>query len=141
MDETHVAKVVQARQWVETWSSTLLFDMSEAGNGSNIINILSFVSTPPFAPHAVPPPFPAHYDTRKEGMALLRRDLRKAAQESGYQICVVKSSTKDGTRKRISFGCHRRRQYTVQHVVKAKNNKNKTGAPSLYSRSIKKTLL
>jgi hypothetical protein len=43
MDETHVAKVVQARQRVETWSSTLLFDMSEAGNGSNIIDILCFV--------------------------------------------------------------------------------------------------
>ena len=144
MDETHVTKKAQAKQRVETWSSTLLFNMSEAGNGSNIIDILHFFSTPPFASNAVLPPFPARmrYDTRrKEGMVLLRHDLRKAAQESGYQICVVKSSTKDGTRKRISFGCHRRHQYKVQHVMKAKNNKNKTGAPSLYSRNIKKTLL
>jgi hypothetical protein len=27
MDETHVAKVAQARQRIETWTCTLLFDM------------------------------------------------------------------------------------------------------------------
>jgi hypothetical protein len=150
MDENHVAKVAQARQRVETWSCTLLFDMSEAGDGSQIIDILRFVSTatsqPPSASDAEPPPpFPARYDTTKEGMALLRRDLRKAAQESGYQICVIKSTTKDGARKWMRFGCHRRRTYTAQgqNVLRAKNIiKNETGGPaSLYAPNVKKTLL
>ena len=76
MDENHVAKVAKARQRVETWSSTLLFDLSEAGDGSHIINILRFVSTatpkPPSASDAEPPPpFPARYAPTKEGMELL----------------------------------------------------------------------
>ena len=150
MDENHVAKVAQERQRVESrWSCTLLFDMSEAGDGSKIIDILRFVSNvpsqPSFASNAAPPqPFPARYDTSKEGMVLLRHDLRKAALNSGYQICVIKSRTKDGTRKKITFGCHRKRVYTVQHHVltKMKDHKtNEAGAPSLYSQNIKKTLL
>jgi hypothetical protein len=41
-------------------------------------------------------------------LALLRHDLRKAAQRSGYQICVVRSCmNKDGKqrKKKITFGC------------------------------------
>jgi hypothetical protein len=56
------------------------FDISEAEDGTNIINILRFVSNaapPPFPSNAAPPPFPAGYDTSKEGLELLRHDLFK----------------------------------------------------------------
>jgi hypothetical protein len=151
MDANHIANVAEARERVERWPCTLPFDMSEAGDGTNIINILCFVSNaaappPPFSSTnaAKPlPPFPSRYDKSKEGLELLRHDLRKAAQRSGYHICVVRSYIKDGTKKKkITFGCHRKRLYTVQHAMTMKNKKE-AGSKSLvlYSQNVKKTLL
>jgi hypothetical protein len=79
-------------------------------------------------------------------MESLRCDLRQAAQRSGYQICVVKSYVKDGSiKKKITFGCQRKRLYTVQHAVKMKNRAAEATTlselPVLYSQDVKKTLL
>ena len=76
MDHTHIAKVVQARQRLEMWMCTLLFNMSEAGDGTDIIDILWFVVSSsatqlPSDADELPPPFPAHYAPTKEVMALL----------------------------------------------------------------------
>jgi hypothetical protein len=55
----------------------------------------------------------------------------------------VRSYIKDGTKKKkITFGCHRKRLYTVQHAMTMKNKKE-AGSKSLvlYSQNVKKTLL
>jgi hypothetical protein len=105
MDANQITKVAQERESIERWPCTLLFDMSEAGDGSNVINILRCVSDDAFPSSAAMRTFPSRY-TSKEGMEQLRHDLHQAAQRSGYQICVVKSIIKDGSiKKKITFGC------------------------------------
>jgi hypothetical protein len=52
MDANRIANVVQARDRVERWPCTFLFDMSEAGDGTNVVSILPFVAIA-----TAPPPF------------------------------------------------------------------------------------
>ena len=119
MDAIHIAKVLRARDRVERWPCTLLFDMSEAGDETNVVNLLRFVAIPtappPFPSNAAPPPFPSRYDTRsKEGMELLRRDLSKVSlwtRSSSRWITRVLSRDKNGDgrtvhllRSRVSVG-------------------------------------
>ena len=93
-----------AKQAHETWIGELMFDMSDEQNGTNIVNLLQFVSSSDESIHKEAPPFPSLYDTSQNGIATLRHDLKKAAKESGYEICVTKSHLKHA-KKKITFGC------------------------------------